>query len=85
VIDFKNGIIKIPIMSNISSKLSGVSNLNFERISPIQFNPLISSVVIATKSSVGNKFAKNVPLNVFANPLGEGILIIPFSKSSFNF
>ena len=25
-------------MSNISSKLSGVSNLNFERISPIQFN-----------------------------------------------
>lgn len=66
--DFKNGIIKIPIMSNISSKLSGVSNLNFERISPIQFNE-VSQLILdgaylyddEVKQALWKVFKKNIP------------------------
>ena len=66
--DFKNGFVKIPIMSNISSKLSGVSNLNFERISPIQFNDVAQLILDGAylydeevKQALWEVFKRNMP------------------------
>lgn len=66
--DYKKGIVKIPIMSNISNKLSGVSNLNFERITALQFNE-VSQLILdgaylyddEVKQALWKIFKSNMP------------------------